>query len=295
MAPVTRSCGRTHCPPGRVERDCRLQRRTLAAVPSTLLIPLAARAGAAQVCPWLDCHDADAAYLLSCLQVDPAPYLADRATVVNVLWRTALLKTLGQAFFQQHPAALGVNLGCGLSCHFQWLDNGHNHWLDVDLPDVMALRADLLPPHPPRWQQATADLTDPDWWQALGLPGRDTTTPLFLLCEGVLMYLEPAQALAVLHTFAERAPSGSVFLLDTLSHLAVGRAQYHASVGRTGAQFRWGVHGVDELTAPHPRLQLQTLRSVAECYGWAGLATEACWRPWVGAPMYGLALLALRN
>lgn len=295
MNPVLRRCGRTHCTGPRSERPCGVSAASLHAVPSTLLIPLAARAGGGQGLPWLDCHDDHAAGLLDCLAVDARPYLADRTTVVNVLWRTALLKAVGQAFFAQHPQALGVNLGCGLSSHFQWLDNGHNHWIDADLPEVATLRRELLPPASPRAGNATVDLSQPGWWQRLGLPGRDSACPVFLLCEGVLMYLEPAQAQAVLREFATQAPRGSALLLDTLSHLAVGRAQHHPSVGPTGAQFRWGLHRVDELTAPHPRLVLQALRSVAECYGWAGLAGEAWWQPWLGAPLYGMAHLTLRD
>lgn len=295
MNPARRRSGRVHSASDRSNRPCAGAAASLHAVPSTLLIPLAARAGGGQCFPWLDCHDAHASDLLDALSVDPAPYLADRATVVNILWRTGLLKTTAQAFFARHPDALGANLGCGLSTHFQWLDNGRNRWLDADLPEVAALRAALLPPATPRWRNSTVDLCQPGWWQALGLPARDSATPVLLLCEGVLMYLAPEQALAVLHTFATEAPPGSELLLDTLSYLAVGRAQHHASVGPTGAQFRWGLHWPSELTAPHPRLRLLRLRSVAECYGWAGLGAEACWQPWLGAPLYGLAQLGLHD
>jgi len=50
---------------------------------------------------------------------------------------------------------------------------------------------------------------------------------------------------------------------------------------------------VRELTDCHPRLQLLQTHSVAECYGWAGLAMEALWRPWFSAPLYGLAELGV--
>lgn len=293
MDPIVRHGGRTHCASPRHERPEGLGAQALHAVPSTLLIPLAARAGGGRNFPWLDCHDAHAAALLCGLGADSQPCLADGATVLNILWRTALLKTWGRAFFARHPDATGANLGCGLSTHFQWLDTGRNHWIDADLPEVAALRTALLPIQHPRWRNATVDLSQPGWWHTLGLPPQNSAQPVLLLLEGVLMYLEPAQAQAVLREFATEAPRGSLCLLDTLSHLAVGRAQHHPSVGPTGAQFRWGLHHPDELTAPHPRLQLQALRSVSECYGWAGWASETCWRPWLGAPLYGLALLGL--
>jgi O-methyltransferase involved in polyketide biosynthesis len=293
MEPGRRRCGRTHCPPDQGGRHCEIDCAALRAVPSTLLIPLAARAHGASHFPWLDCHDADAAHLLSCLNADVSAYLADRATVLNILWRTKVLKAAGQAFFQRHPQGLGVCVGCGLSNHFQWMDVGRNRWIDADLPEVMALRNELLPPVAPRQTQAVVDLARPGWWQRLGLPPRNADTPVWLLCEGVLMYFAPHQARAVLREFAEQAPAGSELLLDTLSHVGVGRARLHASVGQTAAEFRWGLHRLDELTEPHPRLQLLHTRSVAESYGPWALWAEACWQPWAGAPLYGMATLAV--
>jgi len=288
--PVLRRCGRSHCPPG-LRRLCELNAQGLPPVPSTLLIPLAARAEGGRCFPWLACHDADAVHLLDCLGVDPAPYLVDRPTVLNVLWRTRVIQQVARAFFDAYPQALGVNLGAGLSHHFQWLDTGRNRWLDADLPEVMALREALLPAPGGRQQAATVDLARPDWWSRLGLPAQGDNTPVLLLLEGVLMYLPPAQVRQVLATFGEHAPAGSLLLLDVMSALGVGRAAAHYSVGPTGAQFQWGVQHMEELAQAHPRLRLLETRSVAEAYGWAGLWTEACWRPWLQAPLYGMATL----
>jgi hypothetical protein len=32
---------------------------------------------------------------------------------------------------------------------------------------------------------------------------------------------------------------------------------------------------------------------VAECYGWLGAVTEACWMPWTGTPMYAMTTLSV--
>lgn len=262
-------------------------------VPSTLLIPLAARALGGRYFPWLECHDAVAADLLKRLDADVTATMHDLPTVLNVLWRTRAIKDLGQAFFAQHPQALGVNLGCGLTHYFQWLDTGANQWLDADLPEVTALRAPLLPPCCPRARLAEVDVTQPGWWQRLGLPQKTDAEPVLLVCEGVLMYLQPAQVHAVLAEFAQCAPPGSRLVLDVITRAAVGRASFHASLRSTGAEFCWGVGRVAELTQAHPRLQLLREQSVSECYGWTGIALDAWWRPWLGAPLYGLATLGV--
>lgn len=277
-----------HGSPGSLCRHVQLH-----AVPSTLLIPLAARAHGARYFPWLDCHDAVAAGLLARLGTDVTATLGDPPTVLNVLWRTRAIREAGRVFFAQHPQALGVNLGCGLSHYFQWLDTGSNRWLDADLPEVMELRAQLLGPAEGRARQAVVDLSQPGWWQRLGLPGRGDSSPLWLVCEGVLMYLEPTQVQAVLREFAQYAPPGSRLVLDVLTCQAVGRAACYASMGPTGAEFRWGVAHMAELAAAHPRLRLLREQSVSECYGWVGLALEMLSRPWLGAPLYGVATLGV--
>lgn len=273
----------------------------LHAVPRTLLIPLAARARGDRYFPQWACGDAVAAGLLERLGADVERYLDDLPTVLNVLWRTSLIRDAAQSFFSAHPDGLGVNLGCGLSHHFQWLDNGRNRWLDADLPEVVALRRQLLPPEPgARARLAGVNIAQPGWWQRLALPvqqtggdGAPAAQPVLLVCEGVLMYLEPAQVHNVLAEFAHCAPPGSRLVLDVLTHRAVGTAARHASVGPTGAEFRWGVAHMAELTACHPRLVLHASHSAAACYGWAGLALETFWWPWLGAPLYGVAILGV--
>jgi O-methyltransferase involved in polyketide biosynthesis len=280
---------------GDTDQPCLLERAQLHAVPSTLLIPLAARAHGGRYFAWLACQDAVATQLLAELGADINAYLDDLPTVLNVLWRTRAIKQAGQAFFAAHPQALGVNLGCGLTHHFQWLDTGANQWLDADLPEVMALREQLLPLHCPRARHARVDLSQPGWWKRLGLPKKTDAQPVLLVCEGVLMYLQPEQVHAVLAEFAQSAPPGSRMVLDVLTRQAVGRASTHASVGPTGAEFHWGVGRMAELEQVHPRLQLLREQSVSECYGWTGIAMDMLWRPWLGAPLYGMATLGVKD
>lgn len=263
----------------------------LRAVPSTLMIPLAARAHGQRWFPSLDCHDNLAMPTLQCLTANVNAYLADQPTVLNILWRTRRICEAGNAFFEQHPDAWGINIGCGLSHYFQWLDHGHNHWVDADLPEVINLRRTLPGLRSDQLHSARIDLRQPNWWEALQLPDSARAQPLFIVCEGVLMYLEPEQVHQTLAQIVEHAPPGSRLLVDTLAQCAVGMAGLHASVGHTGAQFRWGIRHLEELTASHPRLRLAQCHSVTECYGWLGASLDWFWRPWISAPLYGLAEL----
>ncbi len=264
-------------------------------VPSTLLIPLVARAFGDDIFPGFAVGDVHAAQALAQLNVDVAPFLRDKASVFGVLSRTRLFRQLAGEFFDRNPQALGVNLGCGLAHYFQWLDRGSNHWLDADVPQVMAMRKRLLPVAGKRQRQATLDLTAPGWWQALGLPERDSRQPVLLICEGVLMYLHAQEVERVLHEFGHNAPEGSEFLCDTLSWMATGCAAMHPSVRHTQAEFKWGPRHMRDFTAPHPRLTLLSEHPIMEAYDFSTALACASFRALWGVPLYGAVRLGVHT
>lgn len=263
--------------------------RGLGSVPGTLLIPLAARAYGARFFPGWDAEDDHAAAQLQRCGVDVLNLDEDSATILNVLWRTALIKRVARAFFERHPDSLGVNLGAGLSQHFQWLANGRNRWIDADLPSVIHLRRQCDAPTLDRAQQRVVDLGTPGWWTKC-LAG-EASGPMFLILEGVLMYFHPHEVQAILTEVAEHAPPGSELLCDFISPWGVGRAGLNPSMANTHAEFRWGARDARELVDMQPRLALIGQHSVAEAYGPAGTWLEMLCRPWAGGPMYAMAHL----
>lgn len=267
----------------------------LSSVESTLLIPLAARAHGDPMFPHMAVHDAWAPTALAGLQADVRCFLQDKLSVYGVLSRTRLIKSLARDFFGRHPQGWGANLGCGMSCYFQWLDTGANHWLDADVPQVMALRQTLLPPPGKRLHQATVNLSQPRWWNELGLPRGAQGQPVLLILEGVLMYLSPAEVAALLQEFATCAPPGSELVCDTLSWMAVGAAARHPSVRHTQTQFRWGPRRMADFTQAHPRLRLQSEHAVLDGYHPACAWMCASFRAFWGVPVYGLVRLGLNE
>lgn len=263
------------------------------AVARTLLIPLAARAHGDAMFPELAVGDGHAARLVAELDVDIAPFVADRHSVCGVLSRTHLMRAAAQAFFERHPQATGIALGAGLSHYHQWLDNGSNRWIDIDRAPVVALRERWLPAAPPRRLNLVADLAEPDWWQRAGLPLDRSGAPLLLLAEGVLMYLEPEQVQRLLWLIGEHAPPGSLLLADCFGRHMVGLEAWHPSVRRTAARFRWGLQAVEDLAQPHRRLQLVAEQPVMDSMG-AAEAYAARWFRFVtGVPFYSVYLLGV--
>lgn len=65
-----------------------------------------------------------------------------------------------------HPSACVVNLGCGLDTTFEQIDNGKARGYNLDMPDVIALRNELLPAGE-REKNIACDLNDTAWFDEI--------------------------------------------------------------------------------------------------------------------------------
>lgn len=268
---------------------------SLSAVPSTLRIPLAARALGGQMFPEMAVDDKSAADALARMGDDGQQWLQDRRSIYGNLARTRCYRDGALDFLKAHPAGHVVNIGCGLANYWQWLDNGQMRMTDADLPEVMALRRQFMPSQDARHVLADADLTQADWWNHLDLPARRDETPVFIIIEGVLLYLMPDTVHAVLATFGERAPAGSVLMFDSMCWLFIGKAKHHPSVKRMDAEFHWGPRKLAELTAPHPRLRLLASHSVMGSYSLAFKITQSIFRAVTGVPFFAVYTLGVAD
>lgn len=272
-------------------------RATLAAhaVSDTLRIPLAGRALGDALFPEIAVNDVCARAALKRLGDDGSRWLKDRHSVYGVLARTRIFRDLARTYLARQPAGHVVNLGSGLSHYFQWLDNGRARMTDADLADVIALRRDLLGPPGDRHVLSDLDLDQPGWWDRLGLPRDRAAEPVFVMCEGVLMYLQPGTVAAVLSEFGERAPAGSVFAFDAMCWLVAGRARRHPSVRHTQAEFAWGPRRTADVARAHPRLQLAAAHKVMEPYGLPYSILGPLTRRLLGVSFYALYELQARD
>lgn len=264
----------------------------LDAIPSTLRIPLAGRALGDRMFPQMAVHDRYAAATLAAIGDDGHRWARDCYSMWGVLARTRYIREQAQRFLREHPKAHVVNIGCGLSQYFQWLDNGQARMTDADLPEVVALRDRLLPPLNARQQTRTVDLAADDWWQQLHLPRR-RGQPLFLLLEGVSMYLSQRQVMQVLETVGACAPAGSLLALDAFSVLATGNAFWHPSLRYSGAGISWGLKRPDELEQAHARLCPLDSMDIMAGYDWANAMCSAGFTFMAGMPFYAMYVLSV--
>lgn len=108
-----------------------------------------------------------------------------------------------------HPAATVVALGEGLQTGFWRIAAPNLTWLSVDLAPVIELRDRLLPAEP---QIATLSLSalDRSWMDSV-----DSTDGVIITAEGLLMYFDEDDALALIADCAQRFPGGQ-FIFDSI-------------------------------------------------------------------------------
>jgi O-methyltransferase involved in polyketide biosynthesis len=199
-------------------------------VQQTLFIPLAARAQeTARKAPVL--RDPKAVTMMAALDFDAAKYGKGAGGGIVVL-RTAIYDYWVRAFLARHLAGTVVELGTGLNTRFERVDNGRVHWIDLDLPDTIALRRRFFE-DTDRRQMIAASVLDEDWRHAVAQhPG-----PYFFVTEGVLVYLPEDQATRALAGIAGAFP-GAYLALDTYSPSAMQR-QHQMAAKRGIARWAW--------------------------------------------------------
>ena len=111
-------------------------------------------------------------------------------------------------YLADHPKATVVALAEGLQTSFYRLDvadvGDQFQWLTVDLPPMIALRRKLLPPSD-RVQMCAQSALDFSWMDQV-----DTEHGVLITAEGLLMYLQPDDAVGLIAECAKRFPGGQM-------------------------------------------------------------------------------------
>ena len=118
-------------------------------------------------------------------------------------------------FITNNRNAVVVNFGAGLETTFQRVDEGTVQWINIDLPDVVALRQKLIPDSE-REMTIAKSIFDFTWIDDVSrlTIGR----PVMFMAAGVLCYFEAREVETLFLKLAETYPS-SHLIFDSMSWL----------------------------------------------------------------------------
>jgi O-methyltransferase involved in polyketide biosynthesis len=145
-------------------------------------------------------------------------------------------------FLAHHPGGTVVALGVGLETQYWRVDDGRARWVEVDLPEVVAIRERLLPGGERRHVVAGSAL-DGEWMREVE-GGED----VLVTAQGLLMYFQPEQVHRLLATSAEWL-SGGEFVFDAIpSWLAAlsRQGKLKSPGGYQPPPWHWGIDPVEE-------------------------------------------------
>ncbi|MBR2531370.1 MAG: class I SAM-dependent methyltransferase [Lachnospiraceae bacterium] len=152
-----------------------------------------------------------------------------------------------RSYLATHPKAAVVNLGCGLDDTFRKTDNGYCLGYNIDLPDVIGIRNELLPAQE-REKNIACDLNDFRW-----MDGIDTEKGAIFFAAGVFYYFRTEEVKRLFAAMAGRFP-GAVLVFDSCN-------RFGAKMMRSTWLKEAGITNVDAFFSLEDERELEGLSS----------------------------------
>ncbi|MEV4115174.1 class I SAM-dependent methyltransferase [Nonomuraea sp. NPDC049695] len=173
------------------------------------------------------------------------------SSAIYIAHRAKKLDEIAQRFIARHPDAVGLDLGAGLDSRALRISPPPTaDWYDIDFPEVIAARRELLPddatPH-----GIGADLTGSTWLDTL-----PTDRPAVIVADGLIAFFSEEEMISLVSRIISHFPSGEI-AFNGYSTFAV-RAQKIAPVAQAIRDIS-KFPGIDDPRAPerwHPKLKL---------------------------------------
>jgi methyltransferase (TIGR00027 family) len=162
-------------------------------------------------------------------------------------------------FVRRPSGGCVVNLGCGLDTRFRRIGDGAARFYDLDLPEVIELKRELVE-ESDRYRMVASSVLDRAWMDRLAARGQG---PLLFLAEGLMMYLRPQEVLSLVAGLRQRF-EGAELVFETVSALSISpwlkwltnRRMLRALDLGKGAEFRFGMRRGSEVEGWAPGVRL---------------------------------------
>jgi O-methyltransferase involved in polyketide biosynthesis len=140
-------------------------------------------------------------------------------------------------FLAAHADGTVVALGEGLETGFWRVDNGRVRWLTVELPEMAALRRELLP-SAPNLRLIEGSALDESWMDEV-----DPSNGVLLTAQGLLMYFTRDEVYGLLDACRGRFAGGGL-VFDAIPRWLSERSQRGGLKGPRGYEpppWKWGI------------------------------------------------------
>jgi O-methyltransferase involved in polyketide biosynthesis len=209
----------------------------LSTVSKTLFLTLQARAHETEQPNGLFV-DSEAARILQAFGHALRQTRADWITHVGIVMRADIYDRETRRYLASARPPLVINLGAGLCTRYFRLGQPAVDWIEIDFPDVIALRRSLLP-ESAQHRTIACSVTDHAWIDQI--PCAAETRPLFI-AEGLLWYLSDSEVKELLIALNRRFPGGRV-LTEAPSPLCSALYRRHPLMGNIGIRYHHGTVG----------------------------------------------------
>jgi O-methyltransferase involved in polyketide biosynthesis len=188
-----------------VSSEPKVDGATLTGVSETALLTLQVRASEARR-PNSILEDPMAIKLVDSIDFDFAKFGPTRRQ--DMALRSLAFDQATRRYLANHPAATVVALAEGLQTSYYRIETSgvsdQFRWLTVDLPPMIELRGKLLP-ESDRVTVCAQSALDYSWMDQIA-----TDNGVFITAEGLLMYLQPSEAMELISECAKRFPGGAM-------------------------------------------------------------------------------------
>ncbi len=204
-------------------------------IAETLLIALYARVIEARLtAPMLD--DKYALRLVEQIDYDFSRFKLAGHDQTTTIMRLREFDHCTQEFLIRHPCSAVVHIGCGLDTRFERVDNGLVEWYDLDLPEVIAFRQQLIP-QTDRCHMLGYSIFDPAWIEmARNHPGR----AYLFIAEGVFPYFTEDQVKGLFMLFKDKFP-GCELVCDGMTPSMIHLHNLKLIFSKLDARLGWGL------------------------------------------------------
>jgi O-methyltransferase involved in polyketide biosynthesis len=175
------------------------------------------------------------------------------AIAASVAARAKFLDSWTRDFLAAHERATVLHLAAGLDSRAWRIDPGPGvHWYDVDFPDVIELRRKLYPERD-HYTMIGASVLEPGWLDPIPVE-----PPVFVLAEGLTMYLAPQDGHLLFRRVTDHFEHGEI-AFDCQNSVAIKLQKLNPAVRTAGATLSWGIDDPHELELGNDRLHLVDL------------------------------------